>query len=182
MLVFGFGSLVNHHSLSKTLGRPVEDLAPAWLFGYRRLWNVAVENHRATYNHYLDPETGERPPVHITFLNIEEAADAKINGVIFEVSERELGYLDEREHNYDRVDVTAGVQIESDRQVFTYIGKDSSIDCFHRGKEKDLSVISAGYAQIVAEGFQALGHDFFSDYHQTTQKPQVPLKNLQSAR
>ena len=65
--VFGYGSLVR---------RP--DGIPCHLLGHRRAWNVAMDNRRTIpgYKYYVDPETGERPPVRVTFLSLYPAARA----------------------------------------------------------------------------------------------------------
>ena len=70
--VFGYGSLVR---------RPGG--IPCHLLGHRRAWNVAMDNRRTIpgYKYYVDPETGERPPVRVTFLNLYPAAEGQVNGV-----------------------------------------------------------------------------------------------------
>ena len=59
--LFGYGSLLRFPGG-----------IPCHLLGHRRAWNVAMDNRQTIpgYKYYVDPDTGERPPVHVTFLNI----------------------------------------------------------------------------------------------------------------
>src|SRR3954453_15770638 len=111
--VFGYGSLVR---------RP--DGLPCNLLGHRRAWNVAMDNRRTIpgYKFYVDPDTGERPPVRVTFLSLYPAPEGRVkgvafpcrlpppegpgNGVAFPVTADDLDALDRRERNYDRIHVT----------------------------------------------------------------------------
>lgn len=93
MLVFGYASL-------KVAGG-----RSARLPGWRRVWGVAMDN-RVTipgYKVYVDPATGERPPVHVAFLDIVEDPGGVVDGVLLEAVD--LAALDARERNYDRREV-----------------------------------------------------------------------------
>lgn len=93
MLVFGYASLT-------ALGG-----RPARLPGWRLVWGVAMDNRVAIpgYKRYLDPRTGEPPPVHVAFLDIVEDPPAGVDGVVFEAPD--LAALDARERNYVRREV-----------------------------------------------------------------------------
>src|SRR3954464_4477383 len=92
--VFAYGSL-----LDEARGRPCT------LTGWRRGWGVAMDNRRTLpgYRYFLDRETGDRPPVFVTFLDIREQPGAHVHGIAFPA---DLVALDARERNYTRVDVT----------------------------------------------------------------------------
>ncbi len=119
--VFGYGSLVR---------RP--DGIPCHLLGHRRAWNVAMDNRRTIpgYKYYVDPDTGERPPVHVTFLNLYPTAEGQVNGIAFPVTAEALDELDRRERNYDRVDVTALIDADLDGTVWTYLGSEAARERF----------------------------------------------------
>ena len=52
-----------------------------------------MDNRRTIpgYKYYVDPDTGERPPVHVTFLNIYPAAEGRVNGIAFPVTAEAAG-------------------------------------------------------------------------------------------
>src|SRR5215218_6013856 len=96
VFVFGYGSLASDGG------------TPARLHGYRRAWNVSMDN-RVTipgYKYYLD-EAGERPEVFVTFLNL--VAGDGVDGVVLEVPD--IAALDARERNYARVEVTGSIDV-----------------------------------------------------------------------
>src|SRR3954452_9313466 len=74
--VFGYGSLVEALDAG---GRA------AHLDGYRRRWQVAMDNSRDLpgYKYYVDPRTGERPRVFVAFLDLAPDPRARVNGVLF---------------------------------------------------------------------------------------------------
>jgi cation transport regulator ChaC len=101
--VFGYGSL------------PAEEGGvPCRLRDHRRGWDVAMDNRETIpgYKVYLDPETGEQPPVHVAYLSITPHAGAHVDGYVFPVTDEELAALDERERNYERRDVSAHCDLD----------------------------------------------------------------------
>ena len=101
--VFGYGSLMNPYSLARTL--PAKRHAhTATLSGYRRKMNAPVGD-------YL-------------YMNIVESDDAQIEGVLIEVSKKELAKLEKREVGYDQFDVTDRLSIPIDGRVFAFIAPD----------------------------------------------------------
>src|SRR3954451_15812108 len=113
--VFGYGSLVR---------RP--DGLPCNLLGHRRAWNVAMDNRRTIpgYKYYVDPDTGERPPVRVTFLNLYPAAEDRVNGVGFPVTADERDELGRRERTYDPTAVTRLIDAAPGGTVWTYLGSE----------------------------------------------------------
>ncbi|MEJ7891029.1 MAG: gamma-glutamylcyclotransferase family protein [Solirubrobacteraceae bacterium] len=136
--VFGYGSLVGEHS----------GAAPAVLRGWRRVWGVAMDNtvDIPGYKRYLAPD-GSRPDVCVAFLDIEPDPDASVTGVVLEA---ELAQLDRREHNYDRVDVTAGV-VDPPGRVWAYAGRSDSRERLRDARADGRAVIAAAYARSVAD-------------------------------
>ncbi len=88
--VFGYGSLMNLHSLWRTLPNK-QHVHVATLSGFRRKVNAPVGD-------YL-------------YLNLVECHESKTNGVLIEVTDAELALLDAREIGYNHVDVTERVSI-----------------------------------------------------------------------
>ena len=80
---FGFGSLVNHH----TLRTEYVDVIPATLSGWRRHWQGR--------------DLGEN--THIALLSVHETPDCALKGMIVIDSRENLPLVDEREEGYSRV-------------------------------------------------------------------------------
>jgi cation transport regulator ChaC len=161
--VFGYGSLVR---------RP--DGLPCHLLGHRRAWNVAMDNRRTIpgYKYYVDPDTGERPPVRVTFLNLYPAAEGRVNGVAFPVSAEELDELDRRERNYDRVDVTELVDADLGGTVWTYLGSEAARERFAAGG----AVVAQDYFDAIRGDFAAAGG--LEAFDRSTDPVTVPLRRL----
>ena len=161
--VFGYGSL-----LRRAGG------IPCHLLGHRRAWNVAMDNRRTIpgYKYYLDPDTGERPPVHVTFLNIYPAAEGRVNGIVVPVTAEALEELDRRERNYDRIDVTHRLDVDLGGTVWTYLGSEAGRERFATGAP----VVSQAYFDGIREEFAAAGG--LDAFERSTDPLTVPLRRL----
>ena len=161
--VFGYGSLMR---------RPGG--IPCHLLGHRRAWNVAMDNRRTIpgYKYYVDPDTGERPPVHVTFLNIYAAAEGRVNGIALPVPAEVLDQLDRRERNYDRIDVTRLLDVDLGGTVWTYLGSEAARKRFAAGT----AVVSQDYFDAIREGFATVGG--LDEFDQSTDRLTVPLRRL----
>lgn len=172
--VFGYGSLVHRENLEaffRAHGLAPGYSTPTVLTGFRRVWNVATDNtvDAAGYKYFVDPQTGARPNVFVTFLNIARAAAGAepmpgVEGVVFEVDEAGLAALDRRERNYCRIDVTDRFERVSGT-VWTYIGKPEAEERFRLGMMKGTAVISADYKADVEAAFAAAGRPFDAEQH-----------------
>jgi gamma-glutamylcyclotransferase (GGCT)/AIG2-like uncharacterized protein YtfP len=137
--VFGYGSL------------PAEKAGvPCRLRDHRRHWGVAMDNRETIpgYKIYVDPETGEQPPLHVAYLSITPAGGHHVDGYAFEVTDAELEALDRRERNYDRLDVSA--HVEFDGQVWAYVGSEAGRRRLEHGRRRGTAVIAHGYLEKVA--------------------------------
>jgi cation transport regulator ChaC len=161
--VFGYGSLVR---------RP--DGIPCHLLGHRRAWNVAMDNRRTIpgYKYYVDPDTGERPPVRVTFLNLYSAAEGRVNGVALPVTAEELDRLDRRERNYDRIDVTRWLDADLGGTVWTYLGSEAAHERFAAGP----AVVAQDYFDAIRGDFAAAGG--LDEFDRSTDPLTVPLRRL----
>ena len=161
--VFGYGSLVR---------RP--DGLPCHLLGHRRAWNVAMDNRRTIpgYKYYVDPDTGERPPVRVTFLNLYPAAEGRVNGVAFPVTADALDALDRRERNYDRIDVTELIDADLGATVWTYLGSEAARERFAAGA----AVVAQDYFDAIRGDFAAVGG--LEAFDRSTDPLTVPLRRL----
>lgn len=162
MYVFGYGSLVNIEKLKEYLGRDqmfkTDELFICKLKGYRRVWNVAMNNSvdLPGYKHYVeakDDGTYYRPDCFVTFLNVETYEGTDIIGVLFKVDEDKLKQLRLRERNYELIDVTQSLDIEIEGRAYTFIASDSGRKRFELGKENNLAVISIDYLKFVENAY-----------------------------
>lgn len=194
--VFGYGSLVDRERLALFLGRELapEDLAFGRLRGFRRTWNVATDNRLDLpgYKMYLDPETGERPEIYVTFLNLRPVADGSrplanrgaVNGVAFRVREGELERIRDRERNYRLTDVTGlWVSEETGRahpdRVLTSLGRPEAEERFRRGRRAGRAVVRAHYRQQVHDAFGSRGGSWWEEFRRTTDPPGIPERALE---
>lgn len=154
--VLAYGSLVSASSAAKTLGRPVNELIPAELSGWRRRWSLCRDNLRSEKTFAL--ADGSLPPF-ILGLNAVPGEDevGPLNGAIFELSSEELERLDRREIRYDRVEVTGEVRVTDGSKrpgtVFTYTAKPEHF----APQPPPGAIILAKYAGVVEHAFELLG-------------------------
>jgi hypothetical protein len=163
--VFGYGSL-----LADRRG-PV-----CRLRGHRRCWDVAMDNRETIpgYKIYVDPETGEQPPVHVAYLGIRSDPHAHVSGVALAVTPHELAVLDRRERNYDRRDISDLIDVEG--PVWAYVGSQAGRRRLAAGRAHGTAVVSQGYLQNVRQGFEALG--LLDDFEATTDPVDLPVVPL----
>lgn len=132
--VFGYGSL------------RVPGARPARLRGWRRTWGVAMDNRVAIpgYKAYEDPATGERPAVHVAFVDVVEDPAAAVDGALLEAAD--LALLDARERNYVRrvVRTDAG-------PAWLYVGTAAGRARFAAGLGAGTLVVDAGYLALLGD-------------------------------
>jgi hypothetical protein len=149
--VFAYGSLVDG-------GEPLA------VPGYRRRWQVAMDNSVDIpgYKYFVDATTGERPRVMVAFLDLAEdpRSEAVVNGVLVPFTPA----LDERERNYGRREIAPGIH--------AYVGTSDARERFARGP----TVIAREYYDRVRAGFEALGQ--LGQFETSTDAPPVPVVDL----
>jgi cation transport regulator ChaC len=175
-LIFGYGSL-----LQQRTGATPESDVTCHLEGFRRSWNVAMDNARtiAGYKFYVDPETGARPAVFVTFLNIEADADRRVNGLLYPVEDALLPLLDRRERNYERRDVTELVDRDVGCRVWAYLGRRDARERYETARREASAVVSQQYFDRVRADFARFGPTMLDEFDGTTDPPEVPLRSLQ---
>lgn len=181
--LFGYGSLIDRENLAAFLARlkiECRKVAEGSLRGYRRTWNVAMNNRIDIlgYKYYVDPQTGERPPIFVTFINIRESAEDFCNGVIFEVPESALPEFDQRERNYRRINVSDRFEPKIDGTVWAYIARDEGIARYEEGVRNNTAVIHRQYISAIENAFRAGGDAAFAAYCDSTDAPEVPIRDL----
>jgi cation transport regulator ChaC len=180
--VFGYGSLLRGYGpevAGRNAARPTRARI-AHLRGYRRAWNVAMDNRidLPGYKFYLDP-LGERPSVFVTFLNVIPSSHGGVNGVLFPVTSEDLDTLDGRERNYERADVTTQVVDAPLGRVWAYIGTREAEDRYEAGLAAGGAVISREYFEGVLQDFAGLGERALAEFTATTEPPACPTMDLE---
>jgi cation transport regulator ChaC len=174
MYVFGYGSLV------AGAGRELASRRLLHAEGLRRTWNVSMDNRLTLegYKYYVDPDTGERPSIFVTFLNVVEESSSTINGVILPVDTHDLQSLNERERNYDRVDVTERIVEPVDGSVWAYVGSVAARERYEEGVRRGTAVVDAAYYSSVRSQFRRMGEAVYGEFIGSTDEPGCPVRRL----
>lgn len=178
--VFGYGSLVDPESLGRTLGRvvtPGVDFLSAELIGWGRRWNYGVGHVAGTWRR---PDGIVVDDGVIVALGVVAAADEAVNGIVARVSDVEIAALDQRERDYDRVDVTAAVTVdgsavEPDARIVTYVPRRSAVERYEAARDQGRAGIRSTYWGLVDAAFAVWGTDHLVRYRSSTPPPDVPV-------
>ena len=178
--VFGYGSLVDPESLGRTLGRvvtPGVDFLAADLTGWGRRWNYGVGHVVGSWRRsdgiVIDDGV-------IVALGVVAAPGEAVNGIVARVSEVEIAALDQRERDYDRVDVTAAVTVhglspEPDARIVTYVPRPSAVERYEAARDQGRAGIRNTYWGLVDAAFAVWGADHLARYRSSTPLPDVPV-------
>ncbi len=149
--VFGYGSLVAEH----------EGCDVARLRGWRRTWGVAMDNARDLpgYKSYRLRADGSRPAVFVAYLDIEPDPTGAVTGRCLPVKARDLRGLDDRERNYDRIDVTDALEGSPPGRVWIYRGSAAGRARLREGLAAGRAVVSREYLDGVLAGVAAIAAD-----------------------
>jgi dephospho-CoA kinase len=167
--IFGYASLVAAPAAGRALLRD-----------HRRVWGVAMDNAVEVpgYKVYAMPDW-QRPVLAVAFLDLEEAGGAEVEGTLLAVDASGLAALDQRERQYERVDVTALVDPAPDGTVWTYLGRAPGRARVAAGRTGTATVaIQRSYVELVEAAFAAWGDDALARYHASTEPPPFPVLDL----
>ena len=181
--VLGYGSLVSPVSLGGTIGRrPVRgvDFLAAECAGWERRWN---------YGYRLDPSRYTGSEVDridtVVALGIVPVDGASMNGVIARVTPDELARLDQRERDYEQVDVTEAVTVLDEHSsphpvdtVITYVPTERPLAVYRDARDRGRAGIEIRYWNLVDGAFEALAPGHGDRYRTTTPSPDVPVVDV----
>ncbi|HEV2785908.1 MAG TPA: gamma-glutamylcyclotransferase family protein, partial [Solirubrobacteraceae bacterium] len=108
------------------------------------------------YKVYLR-EDGSRPAVFVAFLDLLAQEGATTDGLLLEVDDEALRAVDERERNYERVDVSGAVDGARGATVWAYRGTSAGRERLRCGLAKRRAVVARSYLETVRAGFAAAG-------------------------
>lgn len=170
--IFGYGSLACDL---------LAEIEVTRLRGYRRVFGVAADNSEeiAGYKRYRLAGDSFYPSFYVAFLDIVEAPDTVINGVLAAVDPGSLADLDRRERNYDRIDVTAAIDNPPDGVVWAYAGSPDGRARLQAGIAAGTAVVQRSYLDHVHDGFRRLGDSEYEHFVATTERDSLPLADLE---
>ena len=164
MYLFGYGSLINIKSAQKSFKRVLkqEDLIPASIKGYEKVWN-SIENIK------FDEEN-----VNGVFLNLRVNPNSSTSGVVLKITEEEFEALKQREKNYSQITIKASnsdVFLDSDIVAFMTtnqekLAKEGDDNCF----------IPAKYIEILTSSFSSYSDAFVKEYKKCLKNYPFALK------
>jgi len=131
-----------------------------------------------SYKYYLDPKTGLRPEIYVTFLNIRPALGHVITGILFPVTKNELQMLDARERNYTRKEVSKSISLSVAGRVWVYEGTEAARERYDYGLRENTACIHQAYYHYVYRCFLQLGKPHAQAYLDSTDPPEVPIRKL----
>lgn len=179
--IFGYGSLVNVENLKDYLNRETNYLEYQYvkLLCYRRNWETAMYNLEdiKKYKYYLNSD-GQREDVYISFLNIRMDDNSILEGILFNVDDIELKKLDEREKNYDRIEVTNNIFPKIKGKVWTYIASKQGGSRFHKGVLNNKIVIQKKYIDAVINAYKNINTKALINFFKSTDFIDIPIKDL----
>lgn len=166
--IFGYGSLINLSSASRTLKRDLlkEDILICNLHNYQRSWTI--------WDFAFSEELSQQ--IKSVFLNITFLKNSYLNGIIFEISDNELSNFKIREKNYDCVDVThliecESLKIDSNIRIYTFVGKKD----FLTEPQSNGYYVFQKYIEIVENGICSLDETFINEFRNTTISTSIPI-------
>lgn len=160
--LFGYGSLMAPSSVLKTIGAQSHsrDFHVVELSGYSRSWGMAIPvqaNSITSVNQSA------------VFLDLTKNDSSSCNGVLFRITPDEWSFFDQREKQYERINITESIVHRFPGAIFTYIGSSE----FHKIPED--AVIFQNYYNIIEEALDHWGPKFRQQFIKTTQPSSLPI-------
>ncbi len=168
--VLGYGSLAAEHD-----GCPV-----AVMRGWRRVWGAAMDNRVDIpgYKSYRLRSDGSRPAAFVCFLDIEPDPGGVVTGVCMPVDASGLRELDDRERNYERVDVSAAIASGPGR-VWAYAGSAAGRARLREGLARGNAIISRDYRDAALAAIAAIAPGEAAEARKTSTEGGLEVVSLQ---
>lgn len=185
--IFMYGSLMRGADLEEA-GISPADVHPVRLNGWVRAWNVASDPAAKNRVYYVNSEDASssapatRFSGHIVSLGLTRDLEKYSLGIAARVSYKILAKFDLREMDYNRVDVTNGVDWQREpappHRVFTYIPKRTAVSNFERRRRVGQVAIEESYFVSVEEAARERGEEFLQNYLRSARPEGVPVLSM----
>lgn len=109
IFIFAYGSLMCPESCFRTLNRQIE-YKEAILTGYHRIFNATGTAYSESLKQHIK----------VRFANLIENSNEKCSGLLFEIKESELEYLQQRESFYSLIDISSKINLNVEK-AYTFI-------------------------------------------------------------
>jgi cation transport regulator ChaC len=173
--IFGYGSLISKTSFEYTLGRSLSDyeFSLGYLNGYARSWTLFHKIKNYPKEKRLLMPLGKK---YIVYLDITPMDNSRIMGSIVNVSDQEILRFDNRERNYDRVDVTKNLgQPPEEMTVYSYIGDEKHKTTLVPTSE---CVIVKEYISTIENGLESFDVSAKTDFWNSTIQTDIDVVSI----
>lgn len=173
--VFAYGSLLSPVSLLSTLpDADLDDVQPARLRNYERVFDVAFPNDGSQPDKAYHDEQDKRPP-YVLFANVAPKVGSSVNGILVPVDGRGLRNLVSRERRYGLEDSTALVDsplADDSASILTFVGLSAYTD----PAQVEVGIVARSYLDGIVAGarfWEAKHPGFLHAFHRSTRMPGV---------
>jgi cation transport regulator ChaC len=173
--IFGYGSLISKTSFEYTLGRSLSDdeFSLDYLNGYARSWTLFHKIKNYPKEKRLLMPLGKK---YIVYLDITPMDNSRIMGSIVNVSDQEILRFDNRERNYDRVEVTKILDNPPEEMtVYAYIGDEKHKTTLVPTSE---CVIVKEYIITIENGLESLDGSAKTDFWNSTIQTDIDVISI----
>jgi hypothetical protein len=161
--IFGYASLVSPESVESTLGHSVDrsEFSYAMLAGWRRAWNVGSDKSSHPERTFRLHDGSDFDGVTVVLGIAPTAYQPGCYGSVFPVDRYDLSFLDIRERNYRRIEVTDRVTWAGKPEnctVYTYLPLEEATQRIADARAAGRALnIRKGYVDLVEEAFRKIG-------------------------
>src|SRR4051794_22908489 len=128
------------------------------------------------YKYFVAPD-GSRPDVCVAFLDVHPQPGAAVNGVCVPVDLDALALFDERERNYERIDVTVAIEPVIG-PTWVYVGRAESRERYAAAAAEGRAVVASEYLAAVQHGSRPRGDGGGGEFGAGAEAPRPPLREL----
>jgi len=176
--MIAYGSLISLKSMEQTLGHKYEGpIHQVHLMGYERAWTCVrpISAGLQKIDAFFLSGTERVPFTGAVELNIYPKDKARINGILFMVTDEELARFDNRERGYRRVDVTDRIEEFDFRggKVYVYEGLPAPPD--GSLPDKGTYILIKEFLDMVAGACDAIGKKFRDEFDSSTRPCAYPV-------
>jgi hypothetical protein len=182
--IVAYGSLISLPSMEQTLGHSYEGpVREVHLKGYERIWTCVrpFDSPRAAaggakkIDAYMVRDAERIPILGTAELNLYPKKRARVNGVLYLLTDEELRKSDQREWGYRRTDVTERIEEFRFRGGKVYVYESPPPSGTAPAAEEGTYVLIREFLEMVTGACDARGKGFRADFDGTTRPCAYPV-------